>query len=129
MSTRKDIAKLLQLVNEDQQPNVSELWLALRDISAIRLNIKNLGYHLAKTLNDELASVSPAPVHPGRVGACKQSIDPGRHRVEVVQILVSPVAGETDLPPQTVGVCISASSARGPGVSHARAYRTGVRVR
>lgn len=68
MSTRSDIAKLLKCVNEDDQPNINELWTALRDITAVRMNIKNFGYQLARTLNEQLAESTQLPVHPGRVG-------------------------------------------------------------
>jgi len=40
----------LRLVNDQSQPNINEVWTATKDMDAIRLNIKTLGYELARSL-------------------------------------------------------------------------------
>lgn len=48
-SINKFIASLLKL-SKNKKPNINELNLVLRDMKAIRLNIKNFGYELARDL-------------------------------------------------------------------------------
>jgi SAM-dependent methyltransferase len=49
LSEENSIRSLLQL-SKDGKPNINELNTILRDMKAIRLNIKNLGYELARDL-------------------------------------------------------------------------------
>jgi hypothetical protein len=63
----KKLASLLALVKDTQNPNINPLWLALKDIEAIKLNIKFFGYELARTLKDALPVTKP-PARPGIVG-------------------------------------------------------------
>jgi hypothetical protein len=53
----------LRLVNGQGQPNINDLWRATKDIEALRLSVKALGYELARTLEQRLQSI---PVDPPR---------------------------------------------------------------
>ncbi len=53
----------LRLVNSQGQPNINDLWRATKDIEALRLSVKALGYELARTLEQKLQSI---PVDPPR---------------------------------------------------------------
>ena len=55
----------LRLVNDQSQPNINEMWSATKDMDAIRLNIKTLGYELARALAARLpqrADLTPTKV-------------------------------------------------------------------
>jgi hypothetical protein len=61
------LSALLALVNKNQSPNINDLWLLLKDIEAIKLNIKFFGYELAESLSKALPK-NDTPVDPGFVG-------------------------------------------------------------
>lgn len=68
MTTRDDLRELLRLIDENRRPNLSELNLLLRDMTAIRLNIKNFGYEIARGLTPALRDRVTAARDPGHVG-------------------------------------------------------------
>ena len=63
----EELKKLLELIDDKQNPNINALWNVAKDIEAIKLNIKFFGYELAQRLKDALPK-SDNPSHPGHVG-------------------------------------------------------------
>ena len=55
--TERKLRLLLSLVNQDSQPNINALNERLRNIDATSLNIKAMGYRLARSLVDALPPV------------------------------------------------------------------------
>lgn len=51
----------LRLVDEDGHPNINPLWAVTKDLEAVRLNVKMLGYALASALEPRLQAVMPEP--------------------------------------------------------------------
>lgn len=49
-NTQRVIEKLVRKTNENFNPNINELWALLKDIDLIKLNIKTMGYQLARDL-------------------------------------------------------------------------------
>ena len=45
------------LTTSDKKPNINDLWLALKDVDVLRLNVKNFGYHIAREMQPLLASI------------------------------------------------------------------------
>ncbi len=66
-SLEQKLAALLALVNKNQNPNINALWLLMKDIEAIKLNIKFFGYELAQSLSAALPR-NDTPPDPGVVG-------------------------------------------------------------
>lgn len=54
---KRIIGELLMLTDAAGKPNINDLWFALRDIDAIRLNIKNFGYKIAREMRENLEGV------------------------------------------------------------------------
>lgn len=44
------VEKLVKKTNEKNEPNINELWFLTRDIELVKLNIKSMGYQLARDL-------------------------------------------------------------------------------
>ena len=65
-SDRNKISELLALLNPRDQPNINALTMAVRDIDIMALNLKALGYELARHLRDALPT--PAETTARRVG-------------------------------------------------------------
>jgi hypothetical protein len=59
----KKLNDLLSLIDKNSHPNINDLWWVIKDIDPIRLNIKNFGYHLGRTLTPILTSTD-APENP-----------------------------------------------------------------
>ncbi len=68
MTTRDDLRHMLGLIDENRHPNLNELWLLLRDLTAIRLNVKNFGYEIARRLTPALIDRVAAATDPGNQG-------------------------------------------------------------
>ena len=56
-SAHTDLGSLTRLVNEAGHPNINDLWRVTKDLEALRLNVKALGYELARTLEAGLQSI------------------------------------------------------------------------
>jgi len=52
-----DIGDLTRLITEAGHPNINDLWRVTKDLEALRLNVKALGYELARTLEAGLQSI------------------------------------------------------------------------
>lgn len=52
------IERMLPLTNKEQQPNINQLWLRLRDLEAVQLNVKNMGYALGRALAPSLQKIN-----------------------------------------------------------------------
>lgn len=50
------LAKLMELIREDDTPNINVLWRIAKDIDAIKLNLKFFGYDLAEQMREALPS-------------------------------------------------------------------------
>jgi hypothetical protein len=59
---RRLLEHLLQKVEADGPPNMNPLWMNLRDSELARLNVKNMGYDIARALGT--SRMSPAPAEP-----------------------------------------------------------------
>ena len=59
-----EIAGLTRLVDEQSHPNINDLWRVTKDLEALRLSVKALGYELARSLEANLQSI---PVEPPRM--------------------------------------------------------------
>lgn len=74
--TNAVLGDLLKLTHDDFTPNINELWMLLKDFNCIKLNIKNMGYDIARHLQKKLAE-RPIPVVPSVINlvskACTQS--------------------------------------------------------
>jgi hypothetical protein len=55
--TGTDVGALTRLVTEAGHPNINDLWRVTKDLEALRLNVKALGYELARTLEAGLQSI------------------------------------------------------------------------
>lgn len=53
--------------NDKQQPDISDLWMALKDGEALRLNVKNFGYQIGKQLAGTLQQRT-VPAGPAKIG-------------------------------------------------------------
>lgn len=60
----RKLQDLLSLVDTRSHPNISDLWWLIKDIDAVKLNSKNFGYEIAKTLTIGLRN-SFVPPEPG----------------------------------------------------------------
>lgn len=58
-ATKRAIEALLRHVDPDGTPNFNRLWLMLRDQEIARLNVKNMGYELARTLSQSRLPPTP----------------------------------------------------------------------
>ena len=56
------LQRLLREVDPDGAPNLGALWLLLRDAEITRLNVKNMGYDLARAIGQQ--RFAPAPERP-----------------------------------------------------------------
>lgn len=63
---RESLHELLALVDKNSHPNINDLWWAIKDIDALKLNSKNFGYDIAKKLASELSDRA-VPDNPGFV--------------------------------------------------------------
>lgn len=52
-----DVGALTRLVTDAGHPNINDLWRITKDLEALRLNVKALGYELARTLEAGLQSI------------------------------------------------------------------------
>jgi hypothetical protein len=59
-----DLGTLSRLVTDQGHPNINDLWRLTKDLQALRLNVKALGYELARTLESNLQSI---PVEHARI--------------------------------------------------------------
>jgi hypothetical protein len=59
-----DPARLAHLVTSEGHPNINDLWRVIKDVDALRMSVKALGYELARTLESHLQSI---PVEHARV--------------------------------------------------------------
>lgn len=53
---KTEIIDLLRKVDDKRHPNINPLWEVTKDIEAIKLNIKNFGYQIARELQSSLPS-------------------------------------------------------------------------
>ncbi len=74
---RDMIRRLFTLKTSPHQPNVNEMWSAMKDINILRLNVKNFGYQIARELQPRLASVdiSKEPTNHGLVSKAATQAD------------------------------------------------------
>jgi SAM-dependent methyltransferase len=54
---RRIVESMLPLTATQQQPNINQLWMHLRDFDVLRLNTKNFGYTMARQLQPALAAI------------------------------------------------------------------------
>ncbi len=59
------LQRLLQEVDPNGVPNLDRLWLLLRDAEITRLNVKNMGYDLARAIGTQ--RLSPVPDQPPNI--------------------------------------------------------------
>lgn len=62
------LSEMLRLVRSDGSPNINDLWMMLKDIDVIKLNIKNLGYELGRRLASDVlvdADIKAEPQYRG----------------------------------------------------------------
>jgi hypothetical protein len=52
--TLDQISSFVRLTNDSGHPNINNLWYLVKDIPAIRLNMKNFGYDLARSLRSSM---------------------------------------------------------------------------
>lgn len=57
-----DLGALTRLVDEQGRPTVNDFWRLTKDLDALRLSVKSLGYDLARTLEAQLQSIPVDPV-------------------------------------------------------------------
>lgn len=58
--TDGELQRLLELVNENSHPNLNPLSIKTRNLELLALNVKAMGYHLARSLGETLAEAAPA---------------------------------------------------------------------
>jgi hypothetical protein len=61
-----EVGSRARLVNDRGQPNINDLWRVIKDMDALRMSVKALGYELSRTLESQLQSI---PVEPPRLMA------------------------------------------------------------
>ena len=59
-----DPQRLARLVTDEGHPNINDLWRVIKDMDALRMSVKALGYELSRTLESQLQSI---PVEPAQV--------------------------------------------------------------
>jgi|GEM_PF-1734391 len=54
---KKILNELISLTNTQGQPNINSLWMAIKDIEILHLNVKNMGYDIACRLHPVLTNI------------------------------------------------------------------------